>query len=530
MNWGAVVRILSALIPLSLLFAAPVKAEWREASSANFVVYADDDEKNIRRFSEQLELYHLAMEALTASDLAEPSPSNRLFVFVVKNEREVRRLMGEGSRYVSGYYLPRASGSIAVVPRVKAGSGETDFAMIVLLHEYAHHFLISTSTLAVPRWFNEGGAEFFASAEFPSPGVISLGRPAMHRAGELLYAKDVKARELLDPDAYKEGARKGFDSFYGRSWLLYHYLTFEKSRSGQMRTYLDLLAKGTGALEAAQQAFGDFEKLDRELDRYLGKRMYSFTFKPGEQAVGPIAVRRLDEAEGAVMPLVIRSRNGVNKEQAAELVAEVREVAARYPQSAAVQTALAEAEHDAGEMGRAIIAADRAIELDAGQRNAYVQKGYALFDEALDADGADAEEVDKAYKKAMAPFVALNRLENDHPLPLIYNYRSFAERGIAPPEQAVKGMERAIELAPFDQSLRLNLAAYYIGTGNFERARYHLRPIAFSPHANGLSERARRVVEQIDAGIEGDDASQQLMALLASRAGDDEEGDGGAGE
>ena len=130
-------RIIGAVL-LCLAFATPAKAEWREASSANFVVYADDDEKNIRRFSEQLELYHSAMETLTSRDVPPPSPSSRLTVFVVKNEREVRRLLGDGSRYVSGYYVPRASGSIAVVPRVKTGRGDTDFAMIVLLHEYAH--------------------------------------------------------------------------------------------------------------------------------------------------------------------------------------------------------------------------------------------------------------------------------------------------------------------------------------------------------------------------------------------------------
>jgi len=514
-------RAIRLFLLLALLVPTAAHAEWREASSANFVVYADDSEKNVRRFSEQLELYHSAMEVLTGNELPVPSPSSRLTVFVVKNEREVRRLLGDGSRYVAGYYSPRAAGSIAVVPRVQAaGRGQPDMAMIVLLHEYAHHFMISSSTMAMPRWLSEGGAEFFASAEFPSAGGISLGMPARHRVGELLYAREVKAKDLLDPRAYSDGGRKGFDSFYGRSWLLYHYLTFDEGRRGQMQAYLRLLASGKGGLEAATEAFGDFSRLDRELDRYLQKRMYAFTFKPGQLDTGTISVRELDAAETAVMPLVIRSRNGVNSEQAAELVAEVRQVAEMFPDSPAVLAALAEAEFDAGENGRAIEAADKALALDGKRLNAYVQKGYALFRQANEADDLTA-----AYNSAMAPFTALNRIENDHPLPLIYYYRSFADRGEHPADLAVQGLERAVQLAPFDRGLRYDLAVYHLNADNFVEARYYLLPIAYDPHGGRASDGARRVVERIDAGIEGAGAGRELLTLLSSAQDRDDDED-----
>ena len=219
-----------------LLAPAAAHAEWFEASSTNFVVYADDSERDVRKFSEQLELYHEAMEMLTSQDLPAPSPSNRLTVFVVSSPREVQRIYGEGARHIGGFYLPRAGGSIAVVPRVQLGRGQLDQSMLVLLHEYAHHFLISNSSVIAPRWYNEGAAEFFASAEFPSAGGIKIGLPAQHRAGELFYGREVTVEQLLDPAAYQDGARKGFDSFYGRSWLLYHYLALgPEERNGQLR-------------------------------------------------------------------------------------------------------------------------------------------------------------------------------------------------------------------------------------------------------------------------------------------------------
>jgi hypothetical protein len=165
------------------------------------------------------------MAKVTGLDLPDPSPSNRLTVFVVSSNSKVQQLYGDGGRYVGGFYVPRAGDSIAIVPQVRAKSGQQGYSMIALLHEYAHHFLISNSNLPTPRWLNEGAAEFFASAEFPANGGIRIGMPAYQRAGELFYAKDVSAEKLLAPNSYDNGVRNGFDSFYGKSWLLYHYLT-----------------------------------------------------------------------------------------------------------------------------------------------------------------------------------------------------------------------------------------------------------------------------------------------------------------
>ena len=495
-----------------LLAPAAAHAEWFEASSTNFVVYADDSERDVRKFSEQLELYHEAMEMLTSQDLPAPSPSNRLTVFVVSSPREVQRIYGEGARHIGGFYLPRAGGSIAVVPRVQLGRGQLDQSMLVLLHEYAHHFLISNSSVIAPRWYNEGAAEFFASAEFPSAGGIKIGLPAQHRAGELFYGREVTVEQLLDPAAYQDGARKGFDSFYGRSWLLYHYLALgPEERNGQLRRYLRLMASGTGSRAAGAEAFGDFAQLDRELDRYAGKKMLAAVFEPGRLQIPEIKVRQLSAGEAEIMPVVIRSRRGVDSAIAARLVAEARTIAAAHPNDAAVLAALAETEYDAGDDAKAIAAADAALAIDPSRVNAYVQKGYALFRQA-----SEAEDRDAAYRRAVAPFIALNKLENDHPLPLVYYFRGFAERGAKPPEQAVHGLERASELAPFDLGLRFNLAMHQILTGELAAARGNLLPIAYNPHGGDMADGARRVVERIDLG--GEPAAEELMALLAKPA------------
>jgi tetratricopeptide (TPR) repeat protein len=513
-----------------LLVPAAAQAEWFEASSAHFVVYADDSERDVRKFSEQLERFHSAMEQVTGLKEDPPSPSNRVTVFMVKNQRQIEQLIG--SRNVGGFYIPRAGSSVAFVPRVEATNGQPDFPMIALLHEYAHHFLLSNSRFPSPRWVAEGGAEFFASARFNSDGGVSIGLPAVHRGWELALARNVKASELVDTAASeRRAASNGYDAFYGKSWALYHYLVFTPERRGQLRGYLRAMAEGKTSLQAAEQTFGDLDELERNLQRYLGQRtLQGFVLKPEGLAIAPITLRRISKGEAEMMPVRVRSRRGVTREEALELLADARRVAARYPGDAAVLAALAEAEFDAGNEAEAIAAADGALALDPAQVNAYVQKGFALFRRAA---AAPAEEKAEAYRVALQPFLALNKLENDHPLPLIYYFRSFAERGVEPPEQAVRGLERATELAPYDLELQLNLATYRIRTGDLAGARSSLVPIAYNPHGGGLPDAVRRVIERIDAG--GDPTTAELLTLLLPprpTGGDkpDEAASGQAGE
>lgn len=482
-----------------LLLPSTALADWHVAESEHFVIYADDSEKDIRRFSENLERFHSAMEFITARELETPSPSNRLTIYVVGSGREVRRLAGDKNSNVAGFYIPRAGGSVAFVQDIRFRNGYPHFSTTVLLHEYAHHFLASSSRYGLPRWMNEGAAEFFAAASFAKDGEVLIGRAAQHRASDFAFAADVSIEELFDYDLYQENRGRRHDAFYARSWLLFHYLTFSKERAGQLSAYQLALANGTAPVTAAQEAFGDFDQLQRELDRYLKQRLMTFVLGPELIDIGEVSIRKLSEGDAKVMPLVMRSKRGVNEEQAAELVVEIREVAQEFPKDAAVLAALAEAEYDSGNLDAAISAADRALAIDPTSRNALVQKGYALF-----AKAGDAEDADAAYNSAMVPFSQLNGLENDHPLPLMYYYRSFVERDEAPPQNARHALERASQLAPFDHSLAMNVAIMQAREGKVAIASRTLAPVAAAPHGGGRAEFAKQFKAALANAEEGE--------------------------
>jgi tetratricopeptide (TPR) repeat protein len=472
------------------LLPQSARADWHEASSDHFVIYANQSEKEIREYSDRLERYHNAMEGRMRLPKYKPSPSNRVTIYVVRDVEQIRKLAGGGNRFIAGFYQPRAGGSVAFVPRIETETEEATFSEIILLHEYAHHFMYSRVSGTFPLWLREGFAEFYGTAKFFKDGSVGLGYPAQHRGGELFYAKDVPIERLLDSKAYTDKKTKAYDEFYGRSWLLFHFLSFAPERAGQLGDYIQRLSVGEKELEAATGAFGDLKVLDKDLGKYLRQRRVSASKMSGEGLTpGPILVRKMDTAETAIMPVKLQSRRGVTLEQAQELLPDARKIAAVHPVSAAVQSALAEAEFDAGNDNETIAAADRALAIDPNSINAIVQKGYALARLARDADDQDL-----AWRNVRKQFVKVNKLENDHPIPLMQYYLSFREQGSELPKLAIQGLEQALELAPFDAGLRWMVANQMLEDGRFEQAIGTLEPLANSPHESSLSEQAKALI------------------------------------
>jgi tetratricopeptide (TPR) repeat protein len=477
-----------------LLLGNPAYAEWHQASSDHFVIYADQSASQVKQFSERLERFHSAVNLVLGTESVKPSPSNRVTVYVVDNTEQVRKLFGEGNRYVAGFYTPRAGGTLAIVPRISSGASEFDLSgMTVLLHEYTHHVMYRRSAFTYPLWYSEGFAEFFAAASFERDGSVILGRPAAHRVYELALATNVPIERLLDTKAYlaNREKRKGYDEFYGRSWSLYHYLTFAANRKGQMAQFLKLYRGGKSELDAAKEAFGDLKMLDRELARYVNRsQMTALVLKPEKLTIGEILVRKLDPAEAAIMPLRMRSKRGVTEEMAKDVVVEARAVAAKFPGSASVLSALAEAEFDAGNDDAAIAAADKALAIDPKDIDALVQKGNALVRQA-----ENAAEPKTAWAAVRKHYLKINEIENDHPIPLIRFYESYARSGARPTPNALDGLVWAMQLAPFDKGLRMMLGNALVEARRYDEAIITLVPLAKDGHNEEMADIAQKLID-----------------------------------
>lgn len=481
------------------LIAATANAEWLEASSDHFVIYSEQNEKTVQQFAERLERFHAAMTQVFGTQQAKPSPSNRVRIFVVGSGAEVRRISGTSNKIAVGMYRPRAGSSVALIPKLDERSQYELSGERILYHEYAHDFMYRALAGRVyPRWFVEGFAEFFSSVRFKDDGSVVLGAPASHRGWDLAWSRAVPIDILLAFDGGARDSQTNYDAFYGQSWVLFHYLQMAPERKGQLAKYLQLLASGEKDLAAAEGAFGGINKLDRDMDSYIKRRRLAvMVIDPAALSTGPISVRQLRAAEAEMMPTFMELKYGATREEATNLVPTAREIAARYPNDAAVLATLAKAELGAGNNDEAIAAADRAIAIDPANVDAYINKGYALARE-VESGALPAE----AWKDVRNLFIKANGIENDHPIPLMEFYLSYRRAGEAPTKNAIAGLEWAMELAPFDSQLRWLVAQQMIADSRLREAHRTLIPLAYNPHSSAQNNKALELLKEVEAKLE----------------------------
>src|SRR5690606_18717295 len=143
----------------------------------------------------------------------------------------------------------------------------------------------------------------------------------------------------------------------------------------------------------------------------------------GDQlAVAPITIRELDKAESASMPLrmlVMRD----DESRRSDALAEARLMTEKYPESATVWAIQARAEYAAEQFDAAITAADRALSLEPENMDALILKGLSLTRRATLASTAGA------WTEVRSHFIAVNKLEPDHHIPLWHFYISYGASG-----------------------------------------------------------------------------------------------------
>lgn len=483
-------KVIAALISSLLIacVAVPAHADWHRAETDHFVIYADADPAEIERFSANLERYHSALEHFTGRDIPTPSPSSRLTIYALQSAGDVRKLAGSSG--VAGFYVPRSQGSVAFVQDIRTKDGALSRSAIVLLHEYAHHFLSMTDRFAMPLWMNEGAAEFFSNAYFHEDGSVYLGLPNRNRS---LWIPDeaMSAPEVLALNWQQLNTRntKSKSSFYGRSWLLYHYLSVADERNGQLREYWIEVLKGTPSIEAGQKAFGSLGVLDRQLDRHYRQtnwREHYHKVPADEMELSALAITPLSDAESQLMDTRIRMARGIDRETAIRLMNDALSISENSPSDLGSLAILGQAALKAESYDRAISVANQALSLQPGHVDALVLKGISQFHLAREI--SNPEEKAATYQQAKDTMAKLMEIEPDHTVPLVYSYRYYAEQSLPPSDMAKQALIRAAELAPFDQELWLIVGMMHMNDGRIEEARVALQPLASNPHGGTKAE------------------------------------------
>jgi len=265
------------LLAACCTFAAAERQEnWLQVRSPNFIVVTNANEKNGRRIADQFErmrsVFHVAFPKLQID------PNAPIVVIAVKDEKDFRALepqayLAKGSLKLGGLFL-RAPEKNYVLMHVGA-EGEHPYS--VIYHEYTH--LLTSKADWMPLWLNEGLAEFYQNTDIMEKSV-SLGQASPDnllwlRQNRLLPLTTLFAVDHNSPYYHEEN--KG-SIFYAESWALMHYLEVNdfQHKTQLISNYGSLLAQNVDSVTAASQAFGDLNKLQKELEGYINHGNYSY--------------------------------------------------------------------------------------------------------------------------------------------------------------------------------------------------------------------------------------------------------------
>lgn len=531
-------RLAIAVLLSTVALATPAQADWWEARTDHFIVYSESSAANAKEFAEKMERLDMSLRSLQNMKLsAATSDSRKLTVFRFGEIEDIDVLAtgGRGRAGIAGFYIPNLGGSVSFTP-AKSDSRDTSSLLgargvsektkldpqQVLFHEYTHHFMFQHFTAAYPSWYVEGFAETAATIDLKPDGSFHLGNPPQYRSEALFSSMlNVSAERLLASTNKPTGEDQY--GWYTIGWLLNHYLTFEPSRQGQLKQYLRAINAGTKPAEAARQAFGDLDKLNREITKYKSGKLPGINVKIANFSPPSVEMRKLSPDEEAIMDVRIRSKRGVDRKLAPGVARDARAVAQKYPNSFAVQLALAEAELDlsdfeAANLVHAEAAANRAVALKPDSVEAMMLVGRALLERGK-TDKARLAEARKWFAKAYEE-------DPDHPGPLYYNYLTYYEAGGPIPESALIGLEKAYDYALYDPQIKLVLARQLLAEKKGDLARSIIMPYAIAPHEGKAAKKMREVVDLIEAK-KVDEAYKVLAGEMAEaerkrKAGDDD--------
>lgn len=468
-------RIIMAAVAVFILVLpeAVLAQRWHRAESEHFILYSEDSERDTLEFVQDLERLNEVLELFTGvSQDAELPESSKLTVFRFGETADMSALAA-GNRVsgVGGFFIGRAEGSVAFVPRQqnrrrgRSRAQDVSSEMMldprgVLFHEYVHYFMFQHRDAPYPLWYSEGFAELFSNLEFNEDHFVIGEVPTARSASLATVSIDLEA--TLDPEPGRD--RYYVARTYAHGWLIASHLNLNPDRRGQMGTYMQGIAQGLPRMDAAARAFGDLDVFEEELEEFRQGRARILRVPYAVEADPPVDIRRLSEAEVARMDLMIRSKRGVDEDTADRLVGDARRLVERYPGDLAVLLAAIEAEFDARNYDEAESLAERAMEIDPQSTTAAIY--YARV--ALRRSFEDPSQ----YAVARTRFSAANNLEVDHAYPLYgYYLAHLLDPETEVTDNATLALEAAFSYAAYDNDVRQALVYWLLTEGRVDGAR-----------------------------------------------------------
>lgn len=494
-----------ALAPLAATGVARAQStgDWLHTRTPSFSLYGRVSEKTLVQMARDLEDFAGLLRSLHGLDAR--TDERPLPIYLMSRQFDLRRVRPGLQANVWGFY----SASIGDVFAALSVEGGQEAGRQVLFHEYTHHFMKQHAPAAYASWLVEGYAEYFMTARF-KPDVVDLGvtspRIAWLRGAVWSPFDEILGRRALI------GKRSDITAFYAQSWLLTHYMMSDPERLARLTSYAAAVADGGDPVTLMPEATGvPFSDLERVLRRYMSALPGRRIARPPATEL-PLTVTRLPASADDLLLENQRLKMGVPSAERPEVLAMIRERAARYPGDRLAEMTLARAENDFGDRAKAQALLKHRIEADPRDVEALQTLGYSFMLQAR----ANRAQAPALLKEARDWFGKGFAADPNNAL-LLYDY-GMSRRGEPgyPNDNAVNVLLRAQQLAPQVAQFRIAAAEALMLRDRFDEAAAMVEPVFNDPHAGPEANLARQRFEQalarrrpVETSEEGDKAAPE---------------------
>jgi tetratricopeptide (TPR) repeat protein len=362
------------------LLSSPAGAEWTRVSSPEIEVLTDAGERTGRQVLGRFDQIRRIFRQANAPD----SPL-ALRVFVFASEKDFRSYR-EGAATEGFYQSAPERDYIALHAGSAVGRA--------VVHEYVH-LVLNHSSSPLPKWFEEGTAEFYSTIEVERDRLL-LGQPIESHLTALARERWLTAKELAGvthaSTFYDERSLAGM--FYAQSWALVHMLNLSPAYRGGMPEFALLLSQGRAPQGAFAQSFGKpIEGALADLAGYVHMMRPTTVAAPPEETAPQPGIQRLTQLEA----LLARADLALQVRRNALARTLFEQAARERPDSAAAAAGLGSLALAEGRKEDARQSLELAIAL--GDRDAGTYFELAMLERETGAPGA---RVDALLKRTVA--------------------------------------------------------------------------------------------------------------------------------
>lgn len=466
-----------------LMSGQTAQAEWRRAETANFLVYGEGSENDLRRHAERLERFDALLRRQFGLQPVEGV--RKLPVYLVYTRGDLQRVNPNLPEGAGGFYSASETDVYSVLNR----RGGDD----ILFHEYAHHFMFQNFPGGYPGWFTEGFAEFFMTASVDNPNRVTVGYFNPGRLQTLNEIEWIPLEQLLTSRPRTFEDRRSRWAFYAQSWLLTHYMFMDAERRRGLDAYLTATGQGAPPLEALQTHLGHTpDSLETALKTYLRGSMNYAELRMDDLRPA-ISFQTLPASADRMLLDSLNIRYPKAEADAQTLLQKVRRDAARFPGDRLALVTLGRAELTWGDAAAGESALMQALSIAPNDAEALLLLARARIKAGDEAPDIRA----RTYAEAQGYLArALQTEPTDYRIYLaLARIRRIADS--YPNDNDLQTWRLAVAYAPQVMSARAQAAEALLKAGQSEEAAIMLAPVANNPHGGEHVERARALLDQI---------------------------------